>query len=238
MPASVRPAPPACAGYEPAQALPAGPRPQPLPAGPADVLPPRRADGDACLRSELVGAVDHDLRTALTTVLGALQTMARPELAPADPDLAALLSAGLAQAQRMRGLLDELRAAASPMDGRPLVPLELARLVREAAGEGGEIGVEVPADLPPVHVSAPGLRRALAGILQRGRLGAGARVKVEGNRGDCRITITARANRPPTVPRYTAQLLATMNCLIEEALEAGPPALRLTFPGACREGSG
>jgi signal transduction histidine kinase len=211
--------------------------------------PPDRAQtvptapfSEAALRVELIAALDHELRTGLTTILGALQTMARPELTPTDPDLAALLSAALAQAQKMRRLLDELPAASSPADDRPILPAELPLLIREASGagtsDGDGVSVEVAADLSPVRLSAPGLRRTLAGILQRGCLGTGARVKVEGNRGDCRITITAGANKPPTVPHSTAQLLATMGCLIEEAAEADAPALRLTFPGACREGPG
>ncbi len=58
-------------------------------------------------------AVDHDLRTPLTTVLGALQTLARPEFAPADPDLAALLESALGQAKRLRLLLGDLLLASS-----------------------------------------------------------------------------------------------------------------------------
>jgi len=126
---------------------------------------PDRCHAEAALRTELTAAVDHDLRTALTTVLGALQTLARPELAPADPDLAALVSSALAQAQRMRRLLDELVAASSSC-GRPLLPHDLAHLVGEAAGGGSGVTVDVPADLAPAHLSAPGLRRALAGILR------------------------------------------------------------------------
>lgn len=195
----------------------------------------RRLDGEAALRAELIAAVDHDLRTSLTTVLGALQTMARPELAPTDPDVAALLSSALAQAQKMRRLLDEFLASSSPLDGRPLLPAELALLIQEAAGGSGAITVDVPADLPPAGLTAPGLRRALAGILSRLRSrGVGARVTVAGEEGDCRITIAAEGEGPCRVPSLTARLVAAMGGRIEQAGDTGSPAVCLVFPAACR----
>ena len=192
-----------------------------------------RSEGEAALRAELSAAVDHDLRTALTTVLGALQTISRPELAPADPDLAALLSSALGQAQRMRRLLDELVAASSPL-GRPLLPADLAHLIGEAAGEGPATTVDVPADLDPVHLSAPGLRRALAEILRAALLRGPARVTVAHEDGNFRITITAGGGEPPAVPRSAARLVETMGGMIEQAPDAGAPILRLSFPRAFR----
>ncbi len=212
MPPSSLPASPACTHAEPVQPGTAG-----------------RQDGDA-FRTELIAAVSHDLRTALTTVLGALQTIARPELAPADPDLAALFSSALGQAQKMRRLLDELAAAASP-DERPLLPQDLARLIREAADDD-PVTVEMPADLAPAHLSGPGLRRALAGILRGVRVRAPARVAVADDHGDCRITVGAAGDDPPTAPQSTALLVAAMGGNIEETTDGGAPTLRLTFPGA------
>ncbi len=212
MPPSSLPASPACTHAEPVQPGTAG-----------------RQDGDA-FRTELIAAVSHDLRTALTTVLGALQTIARPELAPADPDLAALFSSALGQAQKMRRLLDELAAAASP-DERPLLPQDLARLIREAADDD-PVTVEMPADLAPAHLSGPGLRRALAGILHGVRVRAPARVAVADDHGDCRITVGAAGDDPPTAPQSTALLVAAMGGNIEETTDGGAPTLRLTFPGA------
>jgi len=216
--------------------------PSSLPASPArahaEPVQPRttgRQDGDAC-RTELIAAVSHDLRSALTTVLGALQTIARPELAPADPDLAALFSSALAQAQKMRRLLDELGDAASPHE-RPLLPQDLARLIREAADDD-PVAVEMPADLAPAHLSAPGLRRALAGILRGIRARGPARVAVADDHGDCRITVGAAGDDPPTVPQSTARLVAAMGGHIEETKDGDVPSLRLTFPVALQAPSG
>lgn len=195
---------------------------------------PRPGAGDA-LRDELVAALDHDLRTALTTVLGALQTMARPELAPADPDLGQLLSAGLAQAQRLRRLLDELPGAVSAGRPEPLPPTELAHLISQAADavDGVAARVEVPGDLPPVWVSAPGLRRALAGTLARGGGGRGARVTVAADGPDCRITITRQGDGAPVAPGFVARLVGAMGGRVEATGDPGAPGLCLIFPGAC-----
>lgn len=194
-----------------------------------------RPGGEESLRGELIAALDHDLRTSLTTILGALQTLAREQPAPADPDLAQLLASALAQAQHMRHLLDELPGAAS-LDGEgPLAPADLIWLVRGVTdtGDGGSARVEVPDDLPPVALPAPGLRRVLAGILKRAPH-RGVRVEASGRGEDCLFTITTEEDRPPTVSPSARRLIAAMGGWIEDAQATGSPALRLVFPGAVR----
>jgi len=183
------------------------------------------------LRAELIAALDHDLRTSLTTILGALQTLARPDLAPADPELAQLLSSALAQAQRMRRQLDELPGAVSPDPGRPLAAPGLAYLIREAAeAADAAVEVEVPAGLPPVCVSAPGLRRALAGILAKAGASAGTRVAVAADGPDCRITITREGDNPPSVPAAVVRLVATLGGRTERTADDEAPGVCLVFP--------
>jgi K+-sensing histidine kinase KdpD len=205
----------------------------------------RRFEGEATLRAEVVAAVDHDLRTPLTTILGALQTMARPELAPADPDLAALLVSALGQAQRMRRLLGDLLIGASPAARRSevLLPGGLATLIEEAAdagmGSGYPVEVQVPADLPPAVCDAPALRRALAGILrQLRRRGVGARVVVAARGEDCLITVATDGDGPMPVPDLSARLVSAIGGRIEEAdATEGAAAVRLVLPGALAPGS-
>ena len=199
----------------------------PSPAAAVATLP----EQEEPLRVELIASLDHDLRTSLTTVLGALQALARPDLAPADPDLAQLLSSALAQAQRMRRLLDELPGAASPGPGRPLAAAELASLIREAAGAAGSaVEVEVAAGLPDVRLSAPGLRRALAGILARAGVSAGTRVAVTADGPDCRITITREGDSPPPMPAAVARLVTTLGGRTERTADDKAPGVCLLFP--------
>lgn len=199
----------------------------PSPAAAAVTLP----EQEESLRAELIAALDHDLRTSLTTVLGALQTLARPDLAPADPDLAELLSSALAQAQRIRRLLDELPGAASPGPGRPLAAAELAYLIRAAAeAADGAVEVEVPAGLPPVRLSAAGLRRALAGILAKATAPAATRVVVAAHGPDCRITITREGDGSPSVSTGVGRLVAAMGGRTERTGDDETPGICLIFP--------
>jgi len=200
----------------------------------------RRAVATAALQAEVVGAVDHDLRTPLTTVLGALQTLARPEFAPADPDLAALLSSALGQAKRLRLLLGDLLLASSTTCRTEALPPEALRsLIAEAArggmGDGAAVPVEIPAGLPPVAVDPPALRRVLDGVLRRAcRRGLTARVEVAAWGEDAAIAVVADGEGP-LVPELSAQLAAAMGATLDEAQSAaGTAVVQLVLPGALR----
>jgi K+-sensing histidine kinase KdpD len=200
----------------------------------------RRAAATAALQAEVVGAVDHDLRTPLTTVLGALQTLARPEFAPSDPDLAALLSSALSQAKRLRLLLgDLLLASSTACRTEALPPDSLRSLIAEAArggmGEGAVVPIEIPAGLPPVAVDPPALRRVLDGVLRRAcRRGLAARVEIAAWGDDAAIAVTADGEGP-LVPELSARLAEAMGATLEEAQSAaGTAVVQLVLPGALR----
>jgi two-component system sensor histidine kinase KdpD len=200
-----------------------------------------REAGERCaLQADLVAAVDHDLRTPLTTVVGALQTLARPEFAPADPDLAALLTSALGQAQRLRFLLGDLLLAASPEPhGEDLPPSALRALIVEAArsgtGESATVPIEIPADLPPVTVDPTALRRVLDGVLRRAcRQGLAARAEVTAWGEDLVIAVSADGTGP-LVPELSARLAAAVGGRLEESRTAdGNAVVQLVLPGALR----
>ncbi|MFH1330411.1 MAG: histidine kinase dimerization/phospho-acceptor domain-containing protein [Actinomycetota bacterium] len=200
----------------------------------------RRSEDAAALKAEVVGAVDHDLRTPLTTILGALQTLALPEFAPTDPDLAALLSSALAQAKRLRFLLGDLLLASSPAPRREaLLPDALRALIADAArsgmGEEAAVPIEVPAGLPPVTVDPPALRRALDGVLRRAcRRGLAARVEVTAWGEDAVIAISADGEGP-LVPDLSTRLAGAMGGTLDESSGAdGTAVVQLVLPGALR----
>jgi signal transduction histidine kinase len=200
----------------------------------------RRATAATALQAEVVGAVDHDLRTPLTTILGALQTLARPEFAPADPDLAALLGSALSQAERLRLLLGDLLLASSTTCRKEaLSPDALRSLIGAAArsgmGESAVVPIEIPAGLPPVEVDPPALRRVLDGILRRAcRRGLAARVEVAAWGEDAAIAVAADGEGP-LVPGLSGRLAAAMGATLDEALSAaGTAVVQLVLPGALR----
>jgi signal transduction histidine kinase len=192
----------------------------------------------ATLQAEVVAAVDHDLRTPLTTVLGALQTLARPEFAPADPDLAALLSSALGQAKRLRSLLGDLLLPSSAVTrSGALTPEALRSLIAEAArsgmGGGTTVPVAIPAGLPPLTANPPALRRVLDGVLRSAcRRGLAARVEVAAWGGDAVIAVEADGPGP-LVPGLSARLATAMGATLEESSDAAGHALvQLVLPGA------
>jgi signal transduction histidine kinase len=197
-----------------------------------------RAAEAAALQKEVVAAVDHDLRTPLTSILGALQTLARPEQAPADPDLAALLASALGQAQRLRALLGDLQLASSSIPRREaLLPDALGALIAEAAraGMGGAaaVPIEIPAGFPAAVADPPALRRVLGGVLRRAcRLGHAARVEVAAWGDDALIAVTA-GGPGPLVPDLSARLAAAMGARLEESTSVkGNAVVQLVLPGA------
>jgi signal transduction histidine kinase len=199
-----------------------------------------RAEGQSALRAEVAAAVDHDLRTPLTTVLGSLQTLARPEFAPADPDLAALLSSALGQAKRLRFLLGDLLLASSTEPAHEtLAPEGLQALIADAArsgmGEGAQVPIDIPRGFAPVAVDPPALRRTLDGILRRAcRRGLTAGVEVAAWGEDAVIAVAADGEGP-LVPELSARLAAAMGATIDEARGAqGGTVVQVVLPGALR----
>jgi signal transduction histidine kinase len=79
---------------------------------------PGTLDDDSAPASlDLVAALSHDLRGALTTVAGALQTLARHHDGPADPQLQQVIRSGLDGSDRMKRLLDDFLVAAGVLFG-------------------------------------------------------------------------------------------------------------------------
>jgi signal transduction histidine kinase len=63
------------------------------------------------MKSDFVSVVSHELRTPVTTILGSLDTLTRPELAPHDPVAHGLLETAQRQAQHLRRLIEDLLVA-------------------------------------------------------------------------------------------------------------------------------
>ncbi len=71
----------------------------------------RRLTEIAEIKSDFVSVVSHELRTPVTTILGSLDTLTRPELAPRDPIAHGLLETAQRQAQHLRRLIEDLLVA-------------------------------------------------------------------------------------------------------------------------------
>ncbi|MGA7226849.1 MAG: ATP-binding protein, partial [Acidimicrobiia bacterium] len=62
----------------------------------------------AQMKTDFVSTVSHELRSPLTSIIGSLDTVNRPELAPTAPTAQQLLSTARRQAGRLQRLIDDL----------------------------------------------------------------------------------------------------------------------------------
>ena len=133
----------------------------------ADAL--RRSD---TVKTAVIQAVSHDLRTPLATIEQALDGLESGDLVLTDDDRTALLETIRAEHGRLKRLVENLldlsRIQAQAAEAHPQV-WTIEELVSQALDElpGGErVVVTAPEELPPVRVDAVQIQRALANVLE------------------------------------------------------------------------
>lgn len=130
----------------------------------------RRAD---TIKTALLRAVSHDLRTPLMAITTAAGALAHSELAIDEADRADLLATILAASDRLDRLVGDLldlsRLQADSAQPEPEL-IEVDELVASSLEEFGEAGrlvsVSIPDELPPVRVDARQIKRALANLVE------------------------------------------------------------------------
>jgi signal transduction histidine kinase len=113
----------------------------------------RRLEEVAQMKTDFVSVVSHELRTPLTSIIGSLDTVARPELAPQAETARNLLNTARRQAGRLQRLIEDLLIV-SRLE-RNAVPIQLEKVVLEkflselaATLQIPDLSIEVmPADL-------------------------------------------------------------------------------------------
>jgi K+-sensing histidine kinase KdpD len=68
----------------------------------------RRLEEVAQMKTDFVSTVSHELRSPLTSIIGSLDTINRPELAPPEPTSRQLLASARTQAGRLQRLIEDL----------------------------------------------------------------------------------------------------------------------------------
>lgn len=112
----------------------------------------KRLEEVAKMKSDFVSTVSHELRSPLTSIIGSLDTVNRPELAPPEPMSQQLLQSARRQAGRLQRLIEDLLVV-SRID-RGAIPvhteaLELKPLIDEV---NRVVSIE-----PSVTIEPPGL---------------------------------------------------------------------------------
>ncbi|HSG79654.1 MAG TPA: ATP-binding protein [Acidimicrobiia bacterium] len=132
-----------------------------------------RAAEQTTLSADLIAIVSHELRTPLTSIIGSLQTLQRPQLAPPSRDAQRLVQTALAQADRLRVLVDDLLVA-SRLDRDVLRlrmrPVDVPGVVREildlVPDARSAITVSAASDLPRPVVDPDHLARIVRNLVE------------------------------------------------------------------------
>ena len=168
----------------------------------ADTL--RRSD---TVKTAVIQAVSHDLRTPLATIEQALDGLESGELALTGDDRAALLDTIRMEHSRLKRLVENLldlsRLQAHAAEARPELWTadELVWQALEELGGAERVAVTAPPELPPVRVDAVQIQRALVNLLENAlRVSAPdepVHVRVTATRKELLIRVT---DRGPGIP--------------------------------------
>ncbi len=124
------------------------------------------------LRTALLSAVSHDLRTPLASAKAAVDSLRSPDVEFSDIDRDELLATADESLERLgrlvENLLDMSRLQAGALAMSPQL-ISVAEAIPTAAGAlddaGRELAIRVPDDLPEVYADPALLERALANLL-------------------------------------------------------------------------
>lgn len=194
------------------------------------------------LRAALLSSVSHDLRTPLTSVLGAAAELRRH---CDDPLLDAIESEALRLNRFVANLLDMARVEAGALR-LDIEPVDLTDAVSAAvhdtrrALEGHPIRLEVMPDLPLVDVDPRLFHHCLLNLLDNaGRYGdPGTPITIRADRGFGTLTLSVLDEGPGLPPGQEARVFETFRRLEGSDRSAGGTGLGLAIVKGFAEGMG
>jgi two-component system sensor histidine kinase KdpD len=161
------------------------------------------------LRSALLSAVGHDLRTPLTAVKAAASSLRDPDVTLSAPDTAQLLATIEESANRLQALVDNLLDSARLATGAVVPQLrataydEIVAWALATVDGSRRVAVDLEETLPAVLADAGLLERVVATLVDNAlRHGAGAPVAIRaaGLGEEAALHIVDRGPGPPPGP--------------------------------------
>jgi K+-sensing histidine kinase KdpD len=144
----------------------------------------------ARLKTDFVSVVSHELRSPLTSIIGSLTTLQRPELAPENNNARELIAMAAKQANRLRTLIEDLLVVSRlEVSAMPTRPESLAahtfvdEIVEGIPGTERRVRVAVADDLIRIEADPDHLSRILTNLVDNALKHA----------GDAPIEVTARS---------------------------------------------
>ncbi|MEE8407109.1 MAG: ATP-binding protein [Acidimicrobiia bacterium] len=125
----------------------------------------RRLEEVAQMKSDFVSTVSHELRSPLTSIIGSLDTVNRPELAPPEPTSQQLLLSARRQAGRLQRLIEDLLVV-SRID-RGAIPMHIEAIpIREIFDEVNRVvSIEPTISVDPEELEVRADRDHLSRVL-------------------------------------------------------------------------
>ncbi len=174
----------------------------------AEALRAQRKAETTELRTALLSAVGHDLRTPLTSIKAAIGSLRDTTLPLSEEDTAELMATVEESADRLTGLVDNLLDSSRLATGsvqpvlRPVGYYEV--VARALAGLGGEVSVVVAEDLPPVLADLGLLERVVVNVVDNAlRHGSPSPVAIRASRHGTCVELRI-VDRGPGLPKEAA----------------------------------
>jgi len=124
------------------------------------------------IKTAVLRAVSHDLRSPLTAIRAAADGLGNPQLQLSDHDRRELLDTITVEVRRLEHVIDNLLALSRLQAGAAAAQLEVWRvedIVYRALAEvtgADRVKVSIPEDMPPVTVDAVQVQRILVNLLE------------------------------------------------------------------------
>ncbi|HEX3588999.1 MAG TPA: ATP-binding protein, partial [Pseudonocardiaceae bacterium] len=151
------------------------------------------------LRTALLSAVGHDLRTPLTSIKAAVGSLRDPELHLSDQDTTELLATVEESADRLAGLVDNLLDSSRLATGavepniRPVGYDEVVALALSGIDDRRLVEVDVDEHLPTVLADAGLLERVVANVVDNALRHGTSRQAIGGTTDDAPVAVRASA---------------------------------------------
>ncbi|MEU5884202.1 DUF4118 domain-containing protein [Spirillospora sp. NPDC047279] len=161
----------------------------------------RLAEGDK-IRTALLAAVSHDLRTPLASIKAGVSSLRATDVQWDPEDEAELLATIEESADRLDGLIGNLLDMSRLRTGvvTPLIgPVPVLEVLPRALAGVPDVTVDVPDGLSPVWADAGLLERALANVVENAAKHGGGPVLVTASEHGSRVEIRV-VDRGPGVP--------------------------------------